>query len=144
MVSEVFESESVMPRIRVGVGYDPTQGRPGIEGCRRLAPAAGAVAIARVVAGPEAGAVIVLVRVARSVRAIEPLVCLAIIAMTNGIVAAALLTIVLRVLEPVGITARECGLLIAARETRRRTAQAPDSAATPLLRVSGKRAREKS
>src|SRR5437763_8252659 len=98
--TETFESESVMPRIRVGGGYDPTQGCPGIEGGRRLAPAARAVAIARVVAGPEAGAVIVLVRVARSIRAIEPLVCLAIIAMTNGIVAAALLTIVLRMPEP--------------------------------------------
>src|SRR2546426_9826954 len=111
------------------------------EEYRRLSPAAGAVAIARVVAGTEAGAVIVLVRVARSVRAIEPLVSLAIVAMADGIVAAALLTIVLRMREAVGITARECGLLIAAREPRRRTAQASDGTATPL-RVRRKRARE--
>jgi len=108
-----------------------------------LSPAARDVSISGVVTGAEARAVVVLVRVSRPVGAIEPLIAFAVIAMTDGIVAAAILAIVLRVPEPVGVAARERRLLVAARKARRRSAQPADAAATPL-RVRGKRGREKS
>ena len=94
-----------------------------------------AVAVTRVVSRAESGAVIVPVRVARSVRSIEPLVARTIVAMADRIVPPAIGTIVLRMPEAVGISARVRRFLVTAPQ--RGLAAKPSS--SPTLRISRER-----
>jgi hypothetical protein len=112
---------------------NPKAQAPNPKGDLPAAPCA--IAVTRVVSRAEPGAVIVPIRVARSVRSIEALVARTIVAMADWIVSPAIETIVLRMPEAVCIAARVRRFLVTAPQ-RGRVAQ-PSPSAT--LRVSRQR-----
>jgi hypothetical protein len=146
------ERERVEP-VRSGSRREPPTGCPrthadreGVRAARaktrradnaqlqRLTASSVWIAIACVVTCSKSGPVVVFICVTRTVGPVEALVGFAIVAMRDGVIPAAILPIVLRVPEAVGIAARERGFLIATSECRRLAE--PAESTTASLRVS--------
>src|SRR3954471_21552552 len=96
-----------------------------IERTGFLAAAQPAFAVAVLVALTEAGAIVVLVGVLRTVAAVVTLVCRAIVLLGNRVVAVAILAVVDSVLVAVAVAARGCRFLVAPGRPADHTAFGP-------------------
>src|SRR6185369_1662106 len=90
------------------------------------------VAIPRVVAGTESSAIVVPVRLERPVAARKPLIGVAVVAVADRIVAAAVPPVLLRMPEPVGIAASKRRFLVDASGQRNGVDALRADAAAPL------------
>src|SRR6185369_7842097 len=89
---------------------------------RSLAPSETArVAVTRLVPLAEAGPIVVLIRVLRSVAAVVPVVAVLVVAVANGIVAVAIAAVVASFVKAVTVAACERRVLISARASRSAT-----------------------